>query len=106
MVLIGSIASALIGLLIWFIKKYFDRTDKNQEDTGKILVGLARIETTQEDFKKDFGRIEGSVESLRKTMTDHTTSIIEHSLKIEALFRFADGANQRATDINKLYRKD
>jgi len=104
-VLIGVLSSGAVGMLFWFTKKYFDsKKDKDEiftkcECSGpEVLTAIARLEEALKSMGKDFTRVEGNIETLRKSQIDYMEKITINTTRLEALFRVID-APKRASDI-------
>ena len=49
---------------------------------------------------KDLARLEGSLETLRADIRQNTVELAGMTSELRAIWRFVDGAHERATDVN------
>ena len=98
---ISALTMGGIGMLFWFAKRYFDelrsQTNLNSQRLIAIYEMLTDVKAAQGTTSNDVARIEGSLDGIRKDVKEHSDTVKEHSMKLQALFKIAD-APVRASD--------
>lgn len=101
--LVGTFVTGGIGLFYWAIKKYLTDISKKlgdlQEKEAANTVALTRIDARTEAQGKDIARVEGAIETMRKTQAETAEKVVKATSRLDAAFRYIDGAGKRASDI-------
>lgn len=126
MAVVGALIAGAVGLLFYFVKKYFERGDKERDQfkddakeltkeigelksahttqataLDKISLQLKTINDLMIDQIKEQGKVEGRLDEHISMIANYIQTIGHMSRQMEAIFRFID-AKDRPTDTSKV----
>lgn len=81
--ILPGVATLVVSCVGYLVKYYFGQIAKNQKELTASINTLS-------------GRLEG----LHKDLRDNTVQMAITSTEVKAIWRFIDGAHERATDLN------
>ncbi len=110
----GVAATLVTGLITYLVKNYFDsirtaivENQKDSKEKFKVLLERQRkmeiaVTSMNENVKeliKDVARIQGYQDNMQNQISDVVAKVEKATGRLDAAFRFIDGANKRATDM-------
>ena len=117
---LGVVGTVLGSLLVFLLKSYFGKIrealetiekrakernkeidkvlDKTNERLKSLEISSSNIDIGMRQLVKDVARVEGGLDVMQRGQSE-VVSKVERSIgRIDAAFRFIDGANRRASD--------
>lgn len=116
--IIGSLITGAIGLLFWFVQRYFSNQEKIAKNSEKIsrevlstlheiragMVYLKEktdhVDRMVNNYAKDLGKVEGRLDEHINMIANYIQTIGHISRQMDAVFKYID-ADRRPTDIKR-----
>ena len=106
---LSGLSLGAIGLIWFFVRKYFNGIDEKFQELKKsdhgstdrlsvISDNVIKLGEKMDANGKDVARLEGSISMLQSEIRTNTEAMIKHRAELNALWRYADNQNRRASD--------
>jgi len=113
--IVGAVVTGAVGLLFWFVQRYFSTQEKISQRSQKLAEQLLqslheikaltahlkektdRIDSTVGNYTKDLGKIEGRLDEHINMIANYIQTIGHISRQMDAVFKYID-ADRRSTD--------
>lgn len=80
---ISGLFSALVGIIIYYLKKMVEKVEFLGDGQDEIKSSLVRIETDMVNIKNNYSNLSAKTEGLSMTVNEHSVKIAKLEARVE-----------------------